>query len=744
MDSSSSDTNSEEYHQAFPGTAEQAKQFREWITETDPWLHFYHVNRWMRNNTDVILKEGEEIPIVREALCHIARDLQKKHSPNATIRLPGYGRSLEWMPSAKDRFPVIITNEGLKWTAQALLIRELCMLKLVEEITNKPDWWNKVRDAHITCRWKQEILELDWGKYVKYADFTSSMAEWCIEELKLKADLYEMTGIIPILDCSACVIKSDNLVSNGLKDTLATVAFELKGLTKHCGGYGGELKVNMAHPSLCPLIYGRSRILPNRTINLTNCLEACGEGDILHRPRNPGLDVDFQFPLYDDTYQWLPFEVTVDDSGNAKIDSYISNLHPVKHAKLYSIIEKAINHALPAWDIVYRWPHQFSLQRIPITKALSSCTVPKICGDRQCRPSNISADMGIHMGPSTIAKAFTSNVNENMRTAPFTPSKVQRDQLLNLTLERNESEVTTSVRDMVEKGVDFCCQGIEAYREGSSINEWVIDTHPIQLPEPIPSAQHLRLRLSDVRSSAFFPQKNKRLQVIVKFTEIHLSPKDPEYEGGVWLTDGHLNEHIVSTALFCYGIDNITDSYLYFGAVVNDEFVSSVSNSEEDVRLSTLRTFGIFPSEKHFQVIGRVRAHPDNAIFYPNIYKHRQGSFSLVDRSRWGYCKVLKLLLVDPAIPIISTSNIPPQQSDWWTKSKVHNQGLDIVQRLPPELKRIIHNYVDFPFDDKDAWKVRREVKRRRSSLGDVLHYTPWDQPESEDEGLHDNISNSN
>lgn len=91
--------------------------------------------------------------------------------------LPGFGQPLEWMPAYNKRFPVTITNEGLEWTARALLIRELCMLKVIEEITEKPDWSNNVRNGHVTTSWKKEVLALDWSKHIKYADFTSSMAE---------------------------------------------------------------------------------------------------------------------------------------------------------------------------------------------------------------------------------------------------------------------------------------------------------------------------------------------------------------------------------------------------------------------------------------------------------------------------------------------------------------------------------------------------------------------------------------
>lgn len=80
------------------------------------------------------------------------------------------------MPAAKDHFPVTITNDGRDWTAKALLIRELCMLKVVEEMTQKPDWWEHIRNPHATKSWGKEIPALDWSKYMKYADFTSAMA----------------------------------------------------------------------------------------------------------------------------------------------------------------------------------------------------------------------------------------------------------------------------------------------------------------------------------------------------------------------------------------------------------------------------------------------------------------------------------------------------------------------------------------------------------------------------------------
>jgi hypothetical protein len=284
--------------------------------------------------------------------------------------------------------------------------------------------------------------------------------------------------------------------------------------------------------------------------------------------------------------------------------------------------------------------------------------------------------------------------------------KCQDCRPLNLTLEPNEREATT------------------ATQEDPSIPAWFINTHPIQLPEPnSTNSQQFRLRASNVKSSGFFSQKNTRIQVMVTFAEIQLTPENPEYRGDVWQTDGQLNEHIVSTAMFCYDVENITDSYIYFGAIGTEENLNPDSSSvPEEV---AYRAFGILPADNNFQVLGRVKVHPDKAIFYPNVYKHRQGAFSLVDRSKKGHLKYFKLYLVDPAIPIISTANVPPQQYDWWTKSEIHNRGLDIVQKLPSELKEMVHSYVDFPIDSKEEDKIHNEFISHRDDLGEGLHYIP-------------------
>lgn len=91
------------------------------------------------------------------------------------LQLPGFGLPLGVMPDK--HFPVFVTTEEKTWTAVTLLIREVCMLKLVEELTNKPEWWIKVRNPEIAQRWKQEALQVNWEDYREHADFTPAMAD---------------------------------------------------------------------------------------------------------------------------------------------------------------------------------------------------------------------------------------------------------------------------------------------------------------------------------------------------------------------------------------------------------------------------------------------------------------------------------------------------------------------------------------------------------------------------------------
>lgn len=131
-----------------------------------------------------------------------------------------------------------------------------------------------------------------------------------------------------------------------------------------------NLVQNLVHPSMYPLVYGRSRFLADEVVGVDNAINAwAGKGEIIPRPADWGDDPTpeerrrwrggFPFsaggsaipPSYWSTrYQWLPSNIRFKTDGGVQFTSYINNLHPTKYRDIYHTIEKLIEQALPMWD----------------------------------------------------------------------------------------------------------------------------------------------------------------------------------------------------------------------------------------------------------------------------------------------------------------------------------------------------------------------------------------------------------
>ncbi|POR36710.1 Uncharacterized protein TPAR_03102 [Tolypocladium paradoxum] len=228
------------------------------------------------------------------------------------------------------------------------------------------------------------------------------------------------------------------------------------------------------------------------------------------------------------------------------------------------------------------------------------------------------------------------------------------------------------------------------------------------------TARFFRLAPSDVRASGFFGGAS-RIQVIVKLANIHLTPERPTYDGGSWHVEGQLNEHICATALFYYDSDNITDSRLGLRTPANAEDLSAELNYEQNDSLSVSRTFALDAGAygSTLQDVGAVLTRPGRALFFPNLFQHRVQPFSLADAARPGHRKILALFLVDPAVPVISTANVPPQQRHWWAGDEHVRRG----GRLPPELAEMVLRNVDYVVDGDEARAIREELMAERTVL---------------------------
>lgn len=573
------------------------------------------------------------------------------------------------------------------------------MLFFVDQISDKPDWTRKVRDEAIVAKWKQEARDMDWSKVIEGGDMSDQMLAYvcllevlrsgtdvlqCIEELRYKADLYEKTGIIPILDATSCVLKSDNIIPDELKAELRRAVAPLEDIPEsqkdwHPGSDGTVL--DLVHPSLFPLVYERSRILPDSTTNLDDCLNKIGTGVVVPSPlrqtaanrstqaagsnitrwlaRNRAPNED-NGSLWSHRFQWLPCNVSFPDGENAQIDSYINNLHPRDHADLYEVIEKIITKAVPFWNIVYQ-------------------------------------SVG-YVGP------------------------------LATRLRINCSDVSYECPDGLEEDMPDDSDGYEdeyyAYLERYRIYNL---PEPGEFGAPVITADDVEKKFTFLNLKDDNDNAVKKFQVIVKLANIHLTPEKPEYKGGSWHIEGQLNEHIVSTALYYYDNDNIAESRLHFRTKVEAQHFADDINYEQGDDLGFKTIFGVENDDRNEQVLGSVLTREDRLIAFPDGFQHRVGNFKLVDPTRPGHRKILALFLVAPTIPIISTANVPPQQRDWWLREVNDDQSK--IGQLPTELVELIGGGVDdFPIGLEEAKAIREELMAERGKINEAVDREMWDE----------------
>lgn len=188
--------------------------------------------------------------------------------------------------------------------------------------------------------------------------------------------------------------------------------------------------------------------------------------------------------------------------------------------------------------------------------------------------------------------------------------------------------------------------------------------------------------------SARVDLRGRRLQVIVKLANIHLTPDKPEYPGGSWHVEGMMNERIVSTGIYYWDSENITESRLSFRAALDDP--SYEQNDDNGMR----EVYGLEDEDALNQMLGSASTPAGRCLAFPNILQHRVGSFRLADPTRPGYRKILAFFLVDPSEKIVSTSDVPPQQPWSDTSTMTLEQAKNYREQLMQERKFFVaeHN----------------------------------------------------
>ncbi|KAJ5498470.1 hypothetical protein N7453_007521 [Penicillium expansum] len=283
---------------------------------------------------------------------------------NPQLRMPGFNVDLNYEPN-RNIFGMGINGfqNGLDKDHHAygcmydlVTHREVLMMQVMNTITDKPEWDQKIFDEDITAKWQNEIIQSG-------QDVTPKMMDWIVKELQWKAGVFKEEGIVRVFDVG--VIKSDTAISKELQQALKEAVKPLKNIPEDQKDYhpGSDNKViNLVDPSLFPVIYGQTRVLANRTIGTNDCIRSVGQGDLVPLPsrENCCLPIEhnefqahnreMEIPVFNEKSQWLPSDVELTHNSGCTIVSYINNVHPVGHKRLYDVVEKIIACTIPLWD----------------------------------------------------------------------------------------------------------------------------------------------------------------------------------------------------------------------------------------------------------------------------------------------------------------------------------------------------------------------------------------------------------
>lgn len=268
---------------------------------------------------------------------------------------------------------------------------------------------------------------------------------------------------------------------------------------------------DLVHPSLYPLVYGRSHVLQDEVVGVADAVEkwtgkgAVVETEEVQQPNNRVQRVvlggyDIPSSCWSTKFQWLPSNVSFQDDGSVKLTSYINNLHPTKHSEIYAVVEKLIETVLPAWD---------------------QCLLEK-------------KRYGIH-GPGRKGSRFTDYSGAD-------------DECM-------ENWVPSDPADLADVEIDLNQEVAYDWEEEEELRKWkILRTPVLRDPDPYkevayasftsaadaptPRSKREEPAAQDTMGRLRRDFKDSGLQIIVKMASIELTPDKPAFPAGGWHVSG--------------------------------------------------------------------------------------------------------------------------------------------------------------------------------------------------------------
>ncbi|KAJ1912087.1 hypothetical protein LPJ71_002783 [Coemansia sp. S17] len=240
-------------------------------------------------------------------------------------------------------------------------LAERRMRQISSDIRSKPDWMETISNADTRAGWAAEA-KAKWLTDVEFA--------YVLDELEYYASLHSPGSNIK-LSAADGVWFFDTLIDAETMNKLRDYAAILESVPdRQKDWYPNDRSrvLNLIDPSLFPLIYSCSKLCrqtcmsPQAVLSLKDSGEFPGSIEGWHNALNAteGRESEYHLPTghgrywsyTSDKFSWLPSEFRVDDNGTVTIETYINNLHPVKHAALYPIIAGVFSKLLPLLEQV--------------------------------------------------------------------------------------------------------------------------------------------------------------------------------------------------------------------------------------------------------------------------------------------------------------------------------------------------------------------------------------------------------
>ncbi|KAJ2504651.1 hypothetical protein IWW47_002423 [Coemansia sp. RSA 2052] len=230
------------------------------------------------------------------------------------------------------------------------------MRQMSNTIRAKPDWMETLKDAETCAVWAAEA---------KAKELTDVAFRYVLDELEYYSSLHPPGGNVG-LSAADGVWFSDSLVDAETINKLKEYAAILESTPSRQKDWHPDDRsrvLNLIDPSLFPLIYSRSKLCRQTCTSPQAALNPEAPGEFpgsLEKWREALSRLDYYIPTLTDRcghyesgkFSWLPSEFRIDDNGAVTIESYINNLHPVKHAAFYPIIASVFSKFIPLLEQV--------------------------------------------------------------------------------------------------------------------------------------------------------------------------------------------------------------------------------------------------------------------------------------------------------------------------------------------------------------------------------------------------------